>query len=352
VKKGVRLLFTLLRVAIAVALIAYLGFSGVIEWSALDGLRAAWPATLLAFLVLFLCMVVTAWRFCVLLRPLGLHIPIAASVRLTVIGIFFGMFLPGATSGDAMRIYYATAGNAGKRIEVATVLLLDRATGMFGLLLWPLLAAPFFPGLVRSSPVFGALLTAAGLLIALMIVGILAASSPVVRNHRLVVLLLNRMPLGRFIERMVDTVHSYRRNLRTLAAAVGISLLAHTLAIGVALMVANIVHPEHFAWRMSFLLPLGFMANALPITPGGLGVGEAAFDKLFGLAGLEGGAEVMLGWRCVSLLIALLGVIAYLRGAARYVYESAPAGDSAPLSGAAGAVLTPMHLTQEPRMRA
>ena len=32
---------------------------------------------------------------------------------------------------------------------------------------------------------------------------------------------------------------------------------------------------------MLLLIPIGFLANSLPVTPGGLGVGEAAMESLF-----------------------------------------------------------------------
>jgi hypothetical protein len=63
---------------------------------------------------------------------------------------------------------------------------------------------------------------------------------------------------------------------------------------------------------MALLIPLGFVANALPLTPGGLGVGEAAFDQLFQLAGFSGGAVALLGWRLLMLLIGLPGLVVYI----------------------------------------
>jgi uncharacterized membrane protein YbhN (UPF0104 family) len=79
---------------------------------------------------------------------------------------------------------------------------------------------------------------------------------------------------------------------------------------------------------MLVLIPMGFLANTLPLTPGGLGVGEAALNRLFSLAGFTGGAEALLGWRMLMLLIGLLGLGFYLRGSARFVHGE-PSGTSA-----------------------
>jgi len=45
-----------------------------------------------------------------------------------------------------------------------------------------------------------------------------------------------------------------------------------------------------------------------------LGVGEAAFDLLFGEAGLQGGAAIMIIWRVGMLPLCLLGIAFYLGG--------------------------------------
>ena len=72
---------------------------------------------------------------------------------------------------------------------------------------------------------------------------------------------------------------------------------------------------------MLVLIPLGYMANALPITPGGLGVGEAVLESLFVMAGLRGGAETILGWRLIMMVISLLGLVFYLKGEKRFVFS-------------------------------
>ena len=65
---------------------------------------------------------------------------------------------------------------------------------------------------------------------------------------------------------------------------------------------------------MSLFTLFGFFANALPLTPGGLGVGETAFDSLFRLAGATTGAELLLAWRIGMLPFCLFGCLLYILG--------------------------------------
>ena len=131
--------------------------------------------------------------------------------------------------------------------------------------------------------------------------------------------LFAKLPLGGVIERMVDTVRTYRSRPSALVSATVISLLAHTLSIGVTVVIASIALGGQFDWAVSVLIPLGFLVNTLPLTPGGLGVGEAAFDQLFRLAGLPDGAVVLIGWRLLSLVPAAIGLGIYLRGRRQFV---------------------------------
>jgi uncharacterized membrane protein YbhN (UPF0104 family) len=75
---------------------------------------------------------------------------------------------------------------------------------------------------------------------------------------------------------------------------------------------------------------LGFIADNLPVTPGGLGVGETAFSALFLVAGLTGGAEALLCWRVWTALVRLLGLVFYLRGIDRvFGHQAAGTGRAA-----------------------
>lgn len=303
-----------LRYAVALALLGYLFSSGSIQWEALSNLFSQWWVTAGALLMLGCVVVTTSWRFCLLLRPRALDITLAASIRLTMIGMFFNTVLPGAGGGDFVRFYYGVRGHEGRRTEILTVMFFDRLAGLFAMISWPLIAAPFFVSMWIESRVLTGLL-GAGLTAALgMIAVFLVAWSPLASPGGTMETLVKKVPAGDSIWTVMETIASYRHHKGTVLVAVGVSLLSHTLGIGAALVLASVTVPDSFSWAMSVLIPLGFMANTVPLTPGGLGVGEAAFDSLFGLAGLDGGAEVLLGWRLLILVMGLAGLGVYLHG--------------------------------------
>jgi hypothetical protein len=312
-------LFTVLRIGIGIALLWYLGSSGAIDWRALMGMLREWPFTLTAFLLLLVDMMVTSSRLCVLLAARGMHLSVVESTRLNLIGIFFNLCLPGSAGGDVMKIYYATEGNRGRRTEVTTIMLLDRASGMFALMIWPLLVAPFFPELLARVPALKPLLGGAAIVAAVLLIGFLLAWSRWLKQSPLLQWIF-RLPLGSYLERVYETVHAYRKHPGPVLASVGISLVAHTMSVGVTMLAIAAVNPAGAAWPMAVLIPLGHLANTVPLTPGGLGVGEAAFNKLFSMAGLTGGAEGLLGWRLLTVMLGLMGLVFYLQGRRKVVH--------------------------------
>jgi len=80
------------------------------------------------------------------------------------------------------------------------------------------------------------------------------------------------------------------------------------------------VNPGSFSMRLALVAPIGHLVNSLPLTPGGIGVGETAFNSLFKLTGMSGGAEALLCLRLWNVLVSSLGLVIYLLGMRRVVY--------------------------------
>jgi uncharacterized protein (TIRG00374 family) len=176
-----------------------------------------------------------------------------------------------------------------------------------------------FPNLelVRSSPILSAVvLTAAAGLAAIAVVVALAWSTTL-RGSRLYAWMMERMPLRRYVERAADALHAFRDRKAALMAAALISLGGHVGVAATYVVVASVILPA-VAWPVvGFLSMLGMVANALPLTPGGLGVGEAAFEQLFGLAGASGGAALLVLWRMSMIPMAIVGAGLYVTGRIR-----------------------------------
>lgn len=315
--------FSIFRTALGLGLVVYLIVSGTIDGAALMGLAQHWPVAVVALGCVFGAACLASWRLCLLMQPQALYLSFSASLRLTLIGLFFNTCLPGATGGDIVRIYYAAKDNPGRRIEIVTIFLLDRVAGMFSILLLPLLLSPFFAQALASQTILQTLLWATAFGLSMMMVGMGCAMSARVCESRVVSWLLQQLPRGQYLARVLATCQTAGSHLGSLGASLIVSLGVHMLMTLATLLIVQVTRPEGVSLLMALLIPLGFVANALPLTPGGLGVGEAAFDHLFQLAGFTGGAVALLGWRLLMLLIGLPGLVVYIFAKQRAVAPQA-----------------------------
>jgi glycosyltransferase 2 family protein len=213
-------------------------------------------------------------------------------------------------------------GNKGRRTEIVTVLAFDRVIGLFSMLLIPLFFAPFFPLLIRREKALQALLVmAAGLAACLLATFLLCLLTPPWIN-RAVQWGSRFFSASSLPERIIATIRVYRTSPQILLAALGAALASNLILIAVSALAVSLLNPSSLSMKMCLVVPLGDIANALPLTPGGLGVGETAFSALFHIAGLQGGAEALLCWRIWRALAGLAGLVPYLRGVERLVFDS------------------------------
>ncbi len=305
-----------LRVGVAGALIAYLLRSGAVDWRAFAGLVHEWPLTLAALCVLAASTWITAIRLPVLLAPMGFRLAAWPAVVLMTTGLFFGLFLPGGAGGDIAKVYYSVAGQKrGTRTELATAVLLDRAIGMWAMFAMPLLALPFFASAVAGAPGIATLVYFSALV---FVAGGFVLGAVLWLPEKWIAL-PGRLA-GDFVARGIATVRFFRAHPGALARSFLLSLAAHTTAVATTWCIAGAVHPASQRPELGLVVPLGFVANALPLTPGGIGVGETAFHRLFQFIGLDGGAEIAIGWRLAITLVALLGGLLYmLRGREQFI---------------------------------
>ncbi len=311
-----------LRLAAGIAILVYLANSGIISFGALSKLIVAWPITLAAigvFLVdIFLMALRTSWLF----RPLGMKLTVLRSMQLTLVSIFFSTFLPGAGGGDLVKLYYATKENTGRRTEVATVLMFDRAIGFFAMLILPFFFVPMFLPLIQAVPMLRHIL----ILIAYISGGLLAVFLLCAFNQNIFNLLAREsvvLPRWRKLAcRVLETIGTYRRSPGTLLGALVLSLLANLSVIAITVFAVLALDSAALSSKMCLVIPIAHVVNGLPLTPGGLGVGETALNALFEMTGLHGGAETLLCWRVWKAMVGLLGMVLYVRGMGGVVFVS------------------------------
>jgi uncharacterized protein (TIRG00374 family) len=303
------------RIVLGVGLSYYLlrSFDG---WdTARQLISTGWLAGTLTALNLF-GVAVEAKRLSLLLSSQHLELRYAQMFRLSLIGAFFNFCVPGGLGGDASRLYYLTADHRARGFEVATVLLVDRIVALGSLLAVIVGLAALNLTLLQHSEIIRSLAILAGMGLVACVVVLAVSLSEGIRRNRAYVWLMGRFPFCK-LQRIPDALLAFRNHKGALVSAVLWSISGHIALAGTFLALKTALMPSAPATAVCMLALLGLFANQVPITPGGLGVGEAAFDKLFHLLGYSGGASMQMAWRASQLPICVAGGLLYAFGIQR-----------------------------------
>ncbi|MDT8445528.1 MAG: lysylphosphatidylglycerol synthase transmembrane domain-containing protein [bacterium] len=263
-------------------------------------------------MAIFIPLNTLRWRF--FLKPLGLEQNFWRLQRVTWVGFFFNTVLPGAVTGDLVKaMYVIQPGVAGQKTCAATSLVLDRFTGLFGLIIMAAGALTLHPswltqGSNMSGLAWSVLVLFGGTLLfyGLVLWRFEEGRDPVLR-------LFSKLPLGERLARIYSTFKSYENHPGILAGTLGLTVAIHSLIAGYFYLVAHALGLQGASFFDQILImPLGLITTALPISPGGLGLGHAAFDQLYQLFGMSGGADVFNFYLVIQLLGFAPGGLIYL----------------------------------------
>jgi hypothetical protein len=313
VKAVRRIALGVLRAAIGVALLVWV-LSGEETLSAIGDLfRTAWLLPAGAVLIA-LGGSVEALRLELLFRSQRLRLGWLDAYRVICIGTFFNFCIPGGTGGDVMKLWYLAKGNAGRRVEILTLLFVDRLVALTSVLLViTLLAATALDLVTAHESIRFFVLAGVAILLASVVAGGLALSNRV-RASRLYNRALDALPLGGYLRRGADALYAFRHHRVALTGAFLISLVGHGLLLVLVGLAGHVATPEVPFLPLALLTLLGMIANVLPLTPGGLGVGEAAIDHLFGVVGYGPGSPIIVAWRLCQIPILAIGCVLYIVG--------------------------------------
>ena len=246
-------------------------------------------------------VVLTAWRWNLLLRGLGLEMSFLRSMRLTFIGGFFNMAVPGATGGDVVKAWYAAKETRTGTRAVVSVFV-DRFVGLFGLVVFAAGVLFFLDG---GEAYRVPRLVVLGILAVAVVSGVIVVSRGIRRALGLS-WLVRKLPFQGVIHEIQASARLYRGHAGTLLAALGISLFNHAGNATACWLLARALGIDGISLGTAMaLVPLANLLSAVPLLPGGWGVGELAFAYFFGLVGVPPTEAVGLS---VVFRLAVLGV--------------------------------------------
>lgn len=326
------ILFTA-KLVVGLLLIAWLVRSGTLDFGALSILIER-PALLVANLAMFaLTTVLGALRWRLLLGLVGVHLGVGRALQLTFMAAFFGVVAPGNIGGDVMKsIYVARDVAPERRTSVYLVAFLDRLIALAGLIALAAILTAARGSAGWTDPQLR------GLSAAVVVLAIITFGGPI-----LLMLIIHRSGqrferwtqrttrLGKLFSQLVASARVVSAGPRTLLVALGLAVATHVAGIVWFSALATAITAQDISiLTMASVYPLGILSVVLPISYAGMGVGHLAFDRLFAMVGLHGGATVLNVHLIGQTVPCLFGVIPYLTVKREVRRTVAPAAQESP----------------------
>jgi hypothetical protein len=310
-KETLKKLFTVLRIFVAVALILFLvwrlDISKILK--NISGLEIIY--LFYALIAYFVFVVVSAWRWQVLLDFKEFGIPFGRTLVIYFIAFFFNNFLPTTIGGDIMKVLYATKK---RKADALATVLVDRVLGFVGLFIFLLLIVMYYLLVARKQTEFLSFT-----IIGLIIVGVITYIFFSERAYSIF------SPIGGkiIIFKLGERLNHLHETATDFGGAWGpITLcIAHSIVIQALLAIA----PFYVMLSMGnfdigvlpffIYVPVINVISMIPVAPNAIGVRENSYVLLFSRVGLSGETAFT-----ISIVAFFLTVLASLVGGIFFIF--------------------------------
>ena len=271
---------TLAKIGAGVGAVCALIFFSKIDLKALVALSSR-PAAAVCVALVFATLPIAALRWMVLLRTLGFEISFRKLYHIIAITNLFNALLVGPVGGDVARAVYVWRIIGHSSASVASSIALDRLFGLFSAFCIAMIYVAFNWSWMKDDPALFAL----GTSVALGFTGMIAAAGAILITPNLVQPLETRLSgwsrLSSLFGWVTRTVRSMSGNPLALLSVLLLALLSQAATVLAVLVIGDALGIQTLR-SVDYMLavPVTIVANSLPLTPNGLGIGEASFDQI------------------------------------------------------------------------
>jgi len=292
-----------IRLAISLGIVGYILYSVDREhlWHAVTGVRLQWVAV--AIVIYLLGQLLSAYKWFLLGRSVGLAGSPVDYGRFYLIGMFFNLLGISTLGGDVVRGLYLGRGHR-PGLALNSVLF-DRVSGLAVLMALCSVTLLAHPEYQFAGPI-GLLVTIGG---GALIVGWWTCPY-----------LVKLLPAGNRIRRQVETeLAPFWRDSWLLVRVVCVSLVFHLSQVCVQWVLGKATGVTiPFSYCLVFH-PIMSVATALPVSIGGFGVREGLYLYFLGLIDIDDSVAITMGllWYAVTVVVGMIGGVAFFANGAR-----------------------------------
>ncbi len=317
-----RILSTVAKIAFAAIILTLLVKSGRLDFKSIWSAVSFFSVTGMA-IAIGTGYLLSAERFRSLLLVFQTRLTFAQSLQLFFTGLFFNFILPGGVGGDVVKAYYIHRGSQTNSHNSTLAVIVDRLLGLYTMIMIAAVMIVYDMEHLRAAP---ALYRLSMIILAVAIstttVGVLLFSVDISTIMKIIKKYFPRKKYS--ILRSIPTlVEMFFKSPKIVLRSFALSVCAQLLFMGSLAIAGDALGYGHLD-MMTYLLigSLGFLLSALPLTPAGIGIGQAAF--LFVVNAYLGnktnfGSSIVTFYQGVTLIWGLVGGVVYLLSGARQI---------------------------------
>ncbi len=265
---------------------------------------------LYALIPYFFFIIVSAWRWQVLLNYKRFNIPFGRTLMIYFIATFFNNFLPTTIGGDVMRVLYSMKQ---RRADALATVLVDRILGFVGLFVFAFFAVLYL-FIIRHQTEFLPFIVI-GLAIIVMITYLFFSEraynrlSPIVQKVKI-------LKLGERLNRLHEAATDFSGAWATIIVCIVYSVVIQALlAIGPFLVMAGMPTSKVSVLPFFIYVPIINVVSMIPISFNALGVREYFYVLLFARVGFAAETAV-----AISLVSFFLYFVLSLAGGVFFIF--------------------------------
>ncbi len=296
------------KLAFSLAIIIWLSRSGNLDFSSMKYVLSAKyliPCILLTLIMLLL----NHYRWWLLLNAMNFKFSYWKSFSVTLFANFMNFVMPGSVGGDVLKVYFVAKENKSRRIEGGTTVVIDRLLGLFVMVCLAFIGMFLNIELVMQNlwlkSIFAGLLTILIVMLTFLISFFVSESN---LFQKLENLQSHQNRILRLVAKTFLSLRAYREHRNVILATIALSVISQMTSL-LFFAVVGMALGESLPFHVYiFAVFLGFIVSAVPLAPGGVGVGQVAFLFFFKVAT---GLDLKVG----TLGITISQVILFFMGA-------------------------------------
>jgi uncharacterized protein (TIRG00374 family) len=316
-RKFSKTLSLLLKVAFAVAVIYWMVHSGKLNLRVVGhAFEEQWPLALFLLVTLYIQVAIGSWRWNVLNGALGFGIRYREAFSLSMIGLLFTVVIPGSVGGDVIKAYYVGTRVPKRRAHAFTTILMDRFLGLLSLLTLAAAGVCWNYRVILTNKVMTTLAT---FVLVAFLGSSISLTAAILFSNQVTGLLRRfegRVPLVGHAVKSCEALEAFRAKPGVLLIGVLMSLPSHLIAcLGMRVAMGMVGAAPMPLERFLLIVPLGLISTVIPLSPGGVGIGQAAFYGLFEAISHgsgEAASNAFTIYQTLQVAVYLSGFISYL----------------------------------------